>query len=92
LRHDTSVGVAIYNELKNKIENGSKTVTDDLVWEYILASEESSIPMKFYVAIQNQQFMVTSFVVNWCKNHFISEFQRIKDPYLPKAKEFGLVL
>ncbi len=62
------------------------------LWRYILASEESSIPMKFYVAIQNQQFMVTSFVVNWCKNHFISEFQRIKDPYLPKAKEFGLVL
>jgi hypothetical protein len=32
------------------------------------------------------------FCCNWCKNHFISDFQKIKDPYLPKAKEFGLVL
>lgn len=92
LRFDPTVGVAIYNELKNKIENGPKTVTDELVWEYILASNESSIPMKFYGAIQNQQFMVTSFVVTWCKNHFIADFQKIKDPYLPKAKKFGLVL
>jgi hypothetical protein len=48
--------------LKIKIENGFKTVTDELVWEYILA-QMKVLFMKFYGAIQNQQFMVTSFVV-----------------------------